>query len=96
LPIDVSSSPCPAIVHRGQKLLKFIGHMIVNGPDESLGATGPPPSQVDPVVPVLEPKPDAKGGPTLREIYLKDGPKAFAKVSERASSGGVSLSLAVT
>ena len=41
--------------NRGSKLLKFIGEMIVNGPDPSLGATGSPPSIVDPMIPNLRP-----------------------------------------
>lgn len=32
---------------------QFIGNVIVNGPDPSLGATGPPCSVVDPIIPEL-------------------------------------------
>jgi hypothetical protein len=39
--------------NRGQKLLKYIGQLIVNGPPAALGAVGEAPSSVDPAVPVL-------------------------------------------
>jgi pyruvate carboxylase len=38
--------------NRGQKLLRYIGNTIVNGPEKDLGATGPRPSGMDPIVPV--------------------------------------------
>jgi pyruvate carboxylase len=39
--------------NRGQKLLKYIGQLIVNGPPAALGAVGEAPSSVDPALPVL-------------------------------------------
>lgn len=62
---------------RAQKLLSYIGDVIVNGTPKALGAVGPPPSAVDPMVPFLEPHP--KGKPSLKEIFDKDGAEAFAK-----------------
>ncbi|TFJ84262.1 hypothetical protein NSK_004253 [Nannochloropsis salina CCMP1776] len=64
--------------NRGQKLLKFIGNVIVNGPEPSLGATGPPCSPIDPIVPTLSPLPPRKEK-SLRQIYLERGPKGFAQ-----------------
>lgn len=65
--------------NRGQKLLRYIGNVIVNGPEESLGAIGSPPSKVDPVIPEFI-QPDATtGGQSLRSIYQQEGPAAFAK-----------------
>jgi len=70
--LPVSSS------NRGQKLLTFIGHTIVNGPDPSLGASGPPCSVIDPTIPSLPPPPPRKDK-SLRQIYLERGPKGFAQ-----------------
>ena len=39
---------------RAQKILQFVGDINVNGPEESLGAVGAPPSSVNPTIPVLE------------------------------------------
>ncbi|DAZ99854.1 TPA: hypothetical protein N0F65_008597 [Lagenidium giganteum] len=64
--------------NRGQKLLKYIGNTIVNGPEKALGATGPAPSPVDPIIPVIKP-PTGKSGKSLRQIYVENGPEAFAK-----------------
>ena len=64
---------------RAQKLLHYIGNVIVNGTPPSLGAVGPPPSAVDPYIPVLEP-PKTKTKPSsLKEIFDRDGPDAFAR-----------------
>lgn len=64
---------------RAQKLLKYIGEVIVNGTPKELGAIGPPPSAVDPLIPVLEPKP--KSGRSLKQIFDEDGPEAFARAT---------------
>ncbi|GBG25673.1 Pyruvate carboxylase [Hondaea fermentalgiana] len=64
--------------NRGQRLLKYIGNTIVNGPEKSLGATGPAPSSVVPIVPHL-PTPEPSGKRSLRQIYKEDGAGAFAK-----------------
>ncbi|CBN79581.1 pyruvate carboxylase [Ectocarpus siliculosus] len=63
------------------KMLKYIADVIVNGPDPSLGAVGGEPAIVDPTVPALDPMTDMpkKTEPSLRDIYVKDGPEAFAK-----------------
>ncbi|CAM9680726.1 unnamed protein product, partial [Ectocarpus sp. 13 AM-2016] len=69
------------VSNRGQKMLKYIADVIVNGPDPSLGAVGGEPAIVDPTVPALDPMTDMpkKTEPSLRDIYVKDGPEAFAK-----------------
>mmetsp|Transcript_14151 Transcript_14151/g.27488 ORF Transcript_14151/g.27488 Transcript_14151/m.27488 type:complete len:1192 (+) Transcript_14151:68-3643(+) len=64
--------------NRGQRLLKYIGNTIVNGPEKSLGATGPAPSNVTPIVPVLN-TPEPSNKRSLRQIYVEDGAQAFAK-----------------
>jgi len=64
---------------RAQKLLKYIGEVIVNGTPKSLGAIGPPPSPTDPYVPIIEPKPGQLDKRSLKKIYDEDGPEAFAK-----------------
>eukprot|EP00953_Heterococcus_sp_UTEX-ZZ885_P031634 16585-Heterococcus_DN1.PRE.1 len=63
--------------NRGQKLLKYIGQLIVNGPPAALGAVGEAPSSVDPAVPVLPGSHSSKK--SLRSIYTEKGPAAFAK-----------------
>jgi len=70
--------------NRAQKLLKYISNVVVNGPDKTLGATGGSCSPNDPVVPVLLSKP--KNQPSLRDIFKKDGPAAFAQ-AVRAHKG---------
>lgn len=72
--------------NRGQKLLKYIGNTIVNGPEKALGATGPAPSKVDPLIPVLSRPANADKQESLRQIYVKHGPAAFAK-AVRESKG---------
>jgi len=37
--------------NRGEKLLRYLGNVAVNGPDPDLGASGPPPSLIEPVLP---------------------------------------------
>ena len=69
---------------RAQKLLHYIGEVIVNGTPKSLGAVGAPPSVTDPMIPVLEPNP--KTTPSLKETFDKEGPEAFAK-AVRANEG---------
>ncbi|OQR92531.1 precursor of carboxylase pyruvate carboxylase [Thraustotheca clavata] len=64
--------------NRGQKVLRYIGNTIVNGPEKALGATGPAPSSMDPIVPVF-PEPLPSSEKTLRQIYTTEGPEAFAK-----------------
>ncbi|RHY06650.1 hypothetical protein DYB36_000398 [Aphanomyces astaci] len=65
--------------NRGQKMLRYIGNTIVNGPEKDLGATGPAPSAMDPLVPVLSAPSAPRVGKSLRQIYASEGPAAFAK-----------------
>ena len=75
--------------NRANKLLSYIGQIIVNGPPEALGAIGAKCSKIDPVLPDLHAEPfalpvgtlprDLKvAASNLRQIYVKKGPKAFA------------------
>jgi pyruvate carboxylase len=82
--------------NRGEKLLRYLSSVAVNGPEPALGATGPPPLISSPTVPRLPlPRSEVKvdptgatsgggssgtrsGGPRLRDVFLKQGPKAFA------------------
>ena len=71
---------------RAQKVLAYIGNIIVNGTPKELGAIGPPPSKVDPFVPSLpEPAPSDQH-PSLKKVFDKHGPEAFAK-AVRAHDG---------
>jgi pyruvate carboxylase len=59
--------------------LAYISNVIVNGTPKELGAMGPPPSSVDPIIPVITPKPDGKSvGPSLKQIFDTQGAEAFA------------------
>ncbi|KAI9916029.1 hypothetical protein PsorP6_007737 [Peronosclerospora sorghi] len=69
----------------GQKMLKYIGNTIVKSPEKALGATGPAPSKVDPLIPTLSP-PSASNENSLRKTYVDEGHEAFAK-SVRAKKG---------
>ena len=67
--------------NRAQKLLNYLGQVLVNGPQTPI-VTNIPPSEVivePPETPVGQDPPEG-----LRSILLKDGPEAFAKaVRER-------------
>ncbi len=71
--------------NRGNKLLGYIANVTVNGPPESLGAAGQPCSKINPVIPNISVAPfasksnDGSKTPSLRQIFVKDGPKAFAR-----------------
>jgi pyruvate carboxylase len=69
---------------RAQKLLQYIGRIIVNGTPKELGAVGSPPSSVDPFIPVIETH--AKTKMSLKEIFDTGGAEAFAK-AVRANEG---------
>jgi pyruvate carboxylase len=70
---------------RAQKLLHYIGNVIVNGLPKELGAVGPPPSTANPYIPeLLEPAP--RETPSLKKVFDEHGAKAFAK-AVRASEG---------
>jgi pyruvate carboxylase len=68
--------------NRGERMLRYLAHVAVNGPEPTLGATGPPPAAVDPIVPTL-PLPRQSNtpvpAPTLYGIYKTKGPQAFAR-----------------
>ena len=63
---------------RAQKLLHYIGEVVVNGTPKSLGATGSPPSAVDPIVPEIHIAHKEKKE-SLKKIFDNKGPEAFAK-----------------
>ena len=60
-----------------QKLLQYIGEVLVNGTPKSLGATGDPPSLVDPIVPQIDMVQEKNK--SLKQIFDEEGPDAFAK-----------------
>lgn len=62
--------------NRAQKLLYYLGNVMVNGPMTPL-ATPLKPSDLIPVIPEIEP--GSKPPPGLRDILVKEGPEAFAK-----------------
>ncbi|XP_065291034.1 pyruvate carboxylase, mitochondrial isoform X1 [Dermacentor albipictus] len=71
--------------NRAQKLLYYLGNVMVNGPMTPL-ATPLKPSDLTPVIPEIEPGPDrevyvpgSKPPPGLRDLLIKEGPEAFAK-----------------
>lgn len=62
--------------NRAQKLLYYLGNVMVNGPMTPL-ATPLKPSDLTPIIPEIAP--GSKPPEGLREVLLKDGPAAFAK-----------------
>ncbi|KAK9512584.1 hypothetical protein O3M35_000978 [Rhynocoris fuscipes] len=62
--------------NRAQKLLNYLGTVLVNGPSTPL-ATGLKPSDIDPHVPSVPIGPEPPKG--LRHILETQGPEAFAK-----------------
>jgi len=64
---------------RASKLLRYLGHVAVNGTPKQLGATGAPPSPIDPCVPEIRPKAGQMEKRSLKKIFDQDGPKAFAE-----------------
>jgi pyruvate carboxylase len=70
---------------RAQKLLHYIGEVVLNGTPKSLGATGEAPSPVDPMIPeIVQEHKDKKH--SLKQIFDMHGPEAFAK-AVRANEG---------
>eukprot|EP00934_Nitzschia_sp_Nitz4_P003661 Nitzschia sp. Nitz4//scaffold86_size83305//61772//65710//NITZ4_005269-RA/size83305-augustus-gene-0.59-mRNA-1//1//CDS//3329559271//3651//frame0 len=63
---------------RAQKLLKYISEVVVNGTPKELGAVGAPPSEVDPIIPVITDSGRVKPK-SLKKIFDESGPEAFAK-----------------
>ena len=66
-----------------EKVLHYLANLAVNGHPPELGATGPQPLPTDPMVP---PAPTTKPPPGLRDVFVKEGPKGFAK-AVRAHKG---------
>nr|BAC23138.1 pyruvate carboxylase [Pagrus major] len=68
--------------NRAQKLLHYLGHVMVNGPTTPIPVKAKP-SSTDPVIP-----PVTMGDPPLgfRDVLLRDGPEGFAK-AVRAHQG---------
>ncbi|KAK8763547.1 pyruvate carboxylase isoform X1 [Amblyomma americanum] len=71
--------------NRAQKLLYYLGNVMVNGPMTPL-ATPLKPSDLTPIIPEIASgpgkenyKPGSQPPPGLRDILLKEGPEAFAK-----------------
>jgi pyruvate carboxylase len=68
--------------NRGEKILRYLSNLAVNGPDPALGATSMVPLISSPTVPKM-PLPvtagHQHGKPFLRDVFVKQGPKAFAK-----------------
>lgn len=71
---------------RGQKLLNYLGNVIINGTPKELGAVGAPPSVTDPYIPVIEPLPGQTKKKSLKKIFDTEGPEAFAR-AVRANKG---------
>ncbi|XP_072279171.1 pyruvate carboxylase, mitochondrial isoform X2 [Pyxicephalus adspersus] len=63
------------VQNRAQKLLHYLGHVMVNGPTTPIPVKAKP-SSVDPVVP---PVPISEPPPGFRDILLREGPEGFAK-----------------
>lgn len=68
---------------RAQKLLCYIGGIIVNGAPKALGANGPPPSPIDPIIPDIPTV--AKTTKSLKEIFDSQGADDFAKAVRQHS-----------
>ena len=66
-----------------EKVVNYLANLIVNGHPSELGATGPAPAPTDPTVPPTPPGAIPAG---LRDVFLKEGPKGFAK-AVRAHKG---------
>ncbi|XP_064881295.1 pyruvate carboxylase, mitochondrial-like [Oncorhynchus nerka] len=70
------------VQNRAQKLLHYLGHVMVNGPTTPIPVKAKP-SSIDPVIPTVP-----MGEPSLgfRDVLLREGPEGFAK-AVRAHSG---------
>ncbi|MGH0167192.1 UNVERIFIED_CONTAM: hypothetical protein FKN15_052030, partial [Acipenser sinensis] len=67
------------VQNRAQKLLHYLGHVMVNGPTTPIPVKAKA-SSVDPVVP-LNPLGDPPKG--LRDVLLREGPEGFARAVRR-------------
>ncbi|XP_064787094.1 pyruvate carboxylase, mitochondrial-like [Oncorhynchus masou masou] len=63
------------VQNRAQKLLHYLGHVMVNGPTTPIPVKAKP-SPIDPVIPTVP-----MGEPSLgfRDVLLREGPEGFAK-----------------
>nr|KAF6281726.1 pyruvate carboxylase [Pipistrellus kuhlii] len=61
--------------NRAQKLLYYLGHVMVNGPTTPIPVKADP-SPTDPIVPVVPIGPPPAG---FRDILLREGPEGFAR-----------------
>lgn len=64
--------------NRGQKLLHYLGNVLVNGPMTPLGTTLPP-AKITPAVPVSTPDPGAAFPHGWKDVLREKGPEGFAK-----------------
>ena len=68
--------------NRAQKLLSFLGNTVVNGCPGDLGANldiGTIPDDLVPAVPTIAKPSVAETEKSLRSVYVKEGPEAFAR-----------------
>ncbi|XP_075693509.1 pyruvate carboxylase, mitochondrial [Rhinoderma darwinii] len=63
------------VQNRAQKLLHYLGHVMVNGPTTPIPVEAKP-SSVDPAIPLI---PLSEPPPGFRDILLREGPEGFAK-----------------
>ncbi|XP_056383355.1 pyruvate carboxylase, mitochondrial [Hyla sarda] len=63
------------VQNRAQKLLHYLGHVMVNGPTTPIPVDAKP-STIDPVIPPIQMSEPPSG---YRDILLRDGPEGFAK-----------------
>ncbi|XP_074128759.1 pyruvate carboxylase, mitochondrial isoform X1 [Sminthopsis crassicaudata] len=63
------------VQNRAQKLLHYLGHVMVNGPQTPI-ATKATPSPIDPIIPPVPMGPPPAG---FRDILLREGPEGFAR-----------------
>ncbi|XP_033465025.1 pyruvate carboxylase, mitochondrial [Epinephelus lanceolatus] len=68
--------------NRAQKLLHYLGHVMVNGPTTPIPVKAKP-SSIDPVIPTVSMADPPVG---FRDVLLRDGPEGFAK-AVRAHQG---------
>ncbi|XP_045557571.1 pyruvate carboxylase, mitochondrial isoform X1 [Salmo salar] len=63
------------VQNRAQKLLHYLGHVMVNGPTTPIPVKAKP-SSIDPVIPTV---PMGEPPLGLRDVLLREGPEGFAK-----------------
>ncbi|XP_044126815.1 pyruvate carboxylase, mitochondrial [Bufo gargarizans] len=63
------------VQNRAQKLLHYLGHVMVNGPTTPIPVKAKP-SAIDPVVPPISMN---EPPPGFRDVLLREGPEGFAK-----------------